>query len=107
MDSYFAFEFFRKKLENIEAKVDEILKKEKHIMSQLDDLNAAIQAEDVEISDLLSVITKVAADIDKLIASSTSPDLTAQLQAIQSHLASLNTGAQQLKDADSKANPPA
>lgn len=79
-------------------------------MSQLDDLNAAIAAEDVEIQDILSSIAKVAADIAALIAKvaagNVPTDLTTQLQAMQSHLASLTTGAQQLKDADAAANPP-
>lgn len=78
-------------------------------MSQLDDLNAAIAAEDVEIQDLLASITKVASDIDTLIAKINAGggtvDLTTQLQALSSHLSSLTTGAQQLKDADAKANP--
>lgn len=75
------------------------------LMSQLDDLNAAIQAEDVELKTILASITKVAADVDKLkSAPGLTPDLTNQIAAIQSHLASLTTGAQQLVDADTKAN---
>lgn len=77
-------------------------------MSQLDDLNTAIKNEDVEVSTILTSITAVASDITKLkaavLAGGTPADLSAQITAIQSHLASLTTGAQQLKDADTAAN---
>lgn len=106
------WELLRKRFDAIDASIADlkvrIKQTEDTLMSQLDDLNAAIAAEDVEIQDLLSSITKVAADIDTLIAkigTGTPPvDLTVQLQALSSHLASLTTGAQQLKDADTKAN---
>lgn len=109
--SNWTFEFFRKKLEDIEIKLNEITHKETKIMSQLDDLNAAIANEDVEIQDLLASITKVDADIDALIAKIAAggvpTDLTAQLQAIASHTTALTAGAAQLKADDSKANPAA
>lgn len=77
-------------------------------MSQLDDLNAAIQSEDVEITDLQASITSVAADVTKLkaavAAGSTPTDLTTQISAIQTHLASLTTGAKQLQASDKEAN---
>lgn len=72
--------------------------------TQLDDLNSAIQAEDVEIQDLLASVTKIDADIIALLAKpGLPPDLTTQLQAIQAHTAALTTAAQQLKDDDTKA----
>lgn len=78
-------------------------------MSQLDDLNAAIAAEDVELADLMASIAKVAADITALLAKieagNTPTDLTTQLAAVQAHLASLTSGVQQLDDADKAANP--
>lgn len=77
-------------------------------MSQLDDLNTAIKNEDVEVATLLTSITTIAADVAKLKAAvsagTSATDLSAQITAIQSHLASLTTGAQQLKDADTAAN---
>lgn len=79
-------------------------------MAQIDDLNAAITAEDVEVQDLLPVVTKIDTDIAALAAlvasGSTPPDLSAQIQAIQSHTASLVTAIQQLSDADNAAVPP-
>lgn len=104
----FTFEFFRKKLENIEHKLDEIIRKENHMATQLDDLNAAIAAEDVQIQDLITSVAKIDADIvallAKIAAGGTMPDISAQLQAIQSHTAALATASQQLKDDDTKAN---
>lgn len=80
-------------------------------MSQLDDLNAAITAEDVEVQDILASVTKINADVEallaKIAAGGTLPDITAQLQAIAAHTAALTTASQQLKDEDAKANPPA
>jgi SMC interacting uncharacterized protein involved in chromosome segregation len=85
-----------------------IQKQGERIMSQLDDLNKAISDEDVEIQDILASVTKVGTDIDallaKIAAGGTMPDITTQLQAIQSHVASLTTASQQLKDEDAKAN---
>lgn len=104
----FTFEFFRKKLETIEHKLIEIMNKEAHIMSQLDDLNAVIQAEDVQIQAIGAVVTKIDADVvallAKIAAGGTMPDITTQLQAIQSHTAALATAVQQLSDDDTKAN---
>lgn len=75
--------------------------------TQLEDLNKAIQDEDVTITGLLAVITKAATDLaalkTKVDAGGTPVDLSAQLAALQSHLASLTTGTQQLKDADTSA----
>lgn len=77
-------------------------------MSQLEDLNSAIKEEDVEISDLQASIVAVAADVTKLktaVANGATPtDLTTQIAAIQTHLASLTTGADQLKASDKEAN---
>lgn len=77
-------------------------------MTQLNDLNTAIQAEDVEVNDILASVTKIGTDITtllaKIAAGGVPTDLAAQLQAIQSHVASLTTAAQQLKAADAQAN---
>lgn len=103
MDIY-TFEFFRVKLENMERKLDALLKQGEQTMAQIDDLNSAIQAEDVEINDILPVVTKIGADIAALeaaVAAGAKPtDLTAQIQAVQSHVASLTTALQQLQAAD-------
>ena len=102
------FNYFRNKLKAIELKLDAIAEKENNIMAQIDDLNKAISDEDVELTTVLASITKISADVDKLlakiVAGGTPADLTAQITAIQSHLASLTTGAQQLVDADTKAS---
>lgn len=77
-------------------------------MSQLDDLNAAIKAEDVDVQQLGTVAQKIDADIAALkaaIASGSSPqDLTMQIQAIQSHTASLVTALTQFNASDTSAN---
>ena len=79
-------------------------------MAQIDDLNTAIKNEDVEVTTIQASIVKIAADVDALLAKvaagATGPDLTAAIQAVQAHMASLTTGNQQLVDADTKANPP-
>lgn len=79
------------------------------IMAQIDDLNAAIKAEDVGISDLAASITKIDADVDALLAAAqsgaTPQDLTAQITAIQSHTSALATAVSQLSAEDVKANP--
>lgn len=102
-------EFVRRMLQTIECKLVELKAQGEHIMSQVEDLNAAIAAEDVEVQDILSSVIKVDADIDALIAkigtgTPTLPDISAALTAIASHTASLTTAAQQMKDEDAKAN---
>lgn len=105
------FHHFTKALERIEHVLLEIKRQGEKTMSQLDDLNAAIQAEDGQITAMQASLTKVATDIDALLAKvaagGTAADLTAQIQAIQAHVASLTTANQQLVDADTKANPTA
>lgn len=80
---------------------------EEKLMSQLDDLNAAITAEDVDIQKLPAIATKIDADIVALkaavLAGATPADLTTQIQAIQSHTAALATALAQLGDSDTKA----
>jgi chromosome segregation ATPase len=102
------FDYFRKKLEAIERKLVELKKQGETQMAQIDDLNKAINDEDVELTTVMASIKKIASDVDallaKIAAGGTPADLTAQITAIQSHLASLTTGAQQLVDADTKAN---
>lgn len=79
-------------------------------MAQIDDLNAAIQAEDLEIQDLLPVVTKIDTDIAALAAlvaaGGTGPDLSAAIQAIQAHTSSLKSAVDQLTAADDAAVPP-
>jgi capsule polysaccharide export protein KpsE/RkpR len=108
--SNWTFHYFERKLDEIIELIRELKKGEIKIMAQIDDLNAAIAAEDVEITDIMTSIAAVSADITKLLAAiaagGTPTDLTQQLTAIQSHLATLTTGAQQLKDADTAANAP-
>lgn len=101
-------QFLTQLVGGIQQKLGEIKTQGEHIMSQLDDLNAAIQAEDVEIQDLLASVTKVDADIDALIAKIAAggvpADLTQQLQAIAAHTTSITTAAEQLKADDAKSN---
>lgn len=79
-------------------------------MAQIDDLNAAIQAEDVQVTTLAASITKIDADVDALLAAAQKAgvpmDLTAQITAIQSHTSALATAVAQLAADDTKANPP-
>ena len=77
-------------------------------MSQLDDLNAAIKAEDVDVQAIAAVATKIDTDIKALLAKpGLPPDLTTQLQAIQAHTSALGTALTQLQASDTAANPPA
>lgn len=80
-------------------------------MAQIDDLNTAIQAEDVDVQQIAAVATKVDADVVALLAKiqagNIPTDLTTQIQAIQAHTAALATALGQLNDADTQANPPA
>lgn len=75
-------------------------------MAQIDDLNDAITAEDVELTDIAASITQIDADVDKLLTTQAGPDLTAQIQKIKDHTAALVTGISQLTAEDAKVNPP-
>lgn len=79
-------------------------------MAQLDDLNAAIAEEDVDVQIIAASATKIDADIVALkaaIAAGANPTvLTAQVTAIQTHTAALATAAGILQAADVKANTP-
>lgn len=101
------WEMMRKRFDAIDASNAEIKLQGDTIMAQIDDLNAAIQAEDVQIAAIQASLVKVGADIGALLAKittgATPTDLTAQLQAIQSHVAALTTANQQLVDDDKKA----
>lgn len=81
------------------------------LMAQIDDLNAAIKAEDVQITTLNASVVKIDADVDALLAAAKAggagPDLIAAITAIQSHTSALATATQQLTDEDTKANTPA
>lgn len=84
---------------------------ENKIMAQIDDLNAAISAEDVQFTTLNASIVKIDTDVDALLAAvkaGASPtDLTTQIQAIQSHTSALATASAILQAEDQKANNPA
>lgn len=79
-------------------------------MAQLDDLNTAIAAEDVDVQLIAASATKIDADIVALkaaIAAGAPPTvLTAQITAIQAHTAALATAAGILQAADVNANQP-
>lgn len=98
-------------LHKIVELLEHIKKQGDKIMSQQDDLDAAIKAEDVTIQAIAASATKIASDVDALlakIAGGTAPaDLTTEIQAVQAHTASLQAAADQLTAADQKANPPA
>lgn len=106
----FTFNYFRKKLETIEHLLDEIKRQGEKNMAQIDDLNASIQAEDVQVTTLAASITKIDSDVDALLAAvkagATPTDLTAQIQAIQSHTSALATAVAQLAAEDAKTVPP-
>lgn len=72
------------------------------------DLDAAIQAQNAVVTDLATKVTKIAADVDALLAKITTgtpvTDLTNEVQALQSQTAALTTAAGQLSAADTKAN---
>lgn len=78
-------------------------------MSQLDDLNTAIQAEDVQVTTIAASVTKIDSDVDALLAKAqggaTGPDLTQEIQAIQAHTSALSAAVSQLTAEDTKANP--
>lgn len=77
-------------------------------MAQIDDLNAAIAAEDVDVQLIAASAVKIGTDVTTLLAKITagaSPtDLTAQIAAINAHVASLKTASDQLTAADTAAN---
>lgn len=101
--------FFSQRLGTIEGKIDELLMKENLIMSQLDDLNAAMAAEDVEVETLIASAAKIDADVTALLAKvkaggATMPDITTQLSAIQKHTASLAKVDAEMVSDDTAAN---
>lgn len=102
--------FLKVQFAHIEQKLDALKTQGEITMSQLDDLNTAIQAEDVQIQALAPVVTKVDTDLAALAAAIKAnvppQDLLNQIQAIQSHTAALKTGIQQLSDADTAATTP-
>lgn len=79
-------------------------------MAQIDDLNAAIAEEDVDVQLIAASAIKIDADIVALkaaIAAGASPTvLTNQISAIQAHTAAMATAAGILQAADTKANTP-
>lgn len=105
------FNHFEKRLDRIEQHLLDIKRQGEKTMAQIDDLNAAIQAEDVQVSTLAASITKIDSDVDALLEAvkngATATDLTTQIQAIQSHTAALQTAIAQLGSEDTKANPTA
>lgn len=80
-------------------------------MAQIDDLQAAIVAEEVDIAQIAGVATKIASDVAALlaqVAAGTTPtDLTAQIASINADAATLANAAGILAAADTSANPPA
>lgn len=91
--------------------LEHIKKQGDKIMTQQEDLQAAIKAEDVTVQAIAASATKIGADVDALlvkIGSGTPPaDLANEIQAVQAHTAALQTAADLLAAADVKANPPA
>lgn len=78
-------------------------------MAAIDDLNAAMKAEDGIVVAQQAVILKIAQDIATLKAATGSGAATPQqvsdlLTAVQSHISTLTTSNQQLVDADTAAN---
>lgn len=71
-------------------------------------LDAAIQAEDVTVQLIAANVSKIAADVTALlakIAAGGNPvDLSTEIQAVQSHAASLQTAADALTASDTAAN---
>lgn len=104
------YDHFNRAIERMIGLLIEIKKQGETTMAQIDDLNTAIQAEDVELSDLSASITTINADITKLLAAvaagATPTDLTNQITAIQAHTAALTTAVSQLASDDTSVNPP-
>lgn len=78
-------------------------------MAVIDDINAEIKNEDVQLTTQQTLITKIGTDIADLKAAAQSGAVTPQqlqdaLTALQSHVAALTTSNQQLTDADAAAN---
>lgn len=107
----FEFNHFDKRLETIEQLLIALKIQGDKIMAQIDDLNAAIQAEDVQVTTLAASITKIDADVDALLAAAQKAgiptDLTIQIQAIQAHTAALQQAVSQLAGEDAKVPPTA
>jgi hypothetical protein len=97
-------QFIKQQFGNIQSKLQDLKTQGAQTMAQIDDLNTAIQAEDVELTTVQASIVTIAADVTRLIAAvkagGTPTDLTNQLTAVQAHLAALTTANQQLVDAD-------
>lgn len=106
MDNW-TYSHFDKRLDRIEQHLLDIKKQGEKTMAQIDDLNAAITAEDGQVTAMQAVLVKIGADIDallaKIAAGGTTTDLTAQIQAIQSHVSALTTANAQLVADDTKA----
>ncbi len=111
----FEFELWDHKFRWLEARLNEIIAKEikimaHKIMAQIDDLNTAIAAEDVDVQTIAASATKIAADITALkalVAAGASPTvLTTQIDSILAHSTSLATAAGILQAADKDANTP-
>lgn len=111
MDDCWQYHYFEKKFETIERLLVELKTQGENTMAQIDDLNTAIQAEDVQVTTLATSITKIDADVDALLLAAQKAgvptDLTLQIQAIQSHTSALATAVAQLAADDTKANKPA
>jgi hypothetical protein len=106
----FEFELLEHKFWKLDSKLDEIIEKEKKIMAQIDDLNAEIAAEEVEIGTLGTVAQTINADVLKLLAmiqaGAKPTDLTGPLAKIKADSATLATAIGILQTADANANAP-
>lgn len=107
----FEFNHFDKRLETIERLLIDLKTQGEKTMAQIDDLNTAIQAEDVQVTTLATSITKIDADVDALLVAAQKAgvptDLTVQIQAIQAHTSALSTAVAQLAAEDAKVPPTA
>lgn len=102
------FTHFDKRLERLEHLLQNVLKEINTMANNQADLDAAIAAEGATVTQLATVVTKIAADVTallaKIAAGSTPADLTNEVTAINAQAAVLSTAAQQLTDADTAAN---
>jgi hypothetical protein len=102
---------FSKCWEVLGTLLNTIINKENKIMSQLDDLNSAIQEEDVDVQGIAAVAIALQTDLAALLKASqgggSATDLSTQIAAVQSHAASLATALGILQAADATTKAPA
>lgn len=96
----------------VSAKLDILLEEIKKIMATLQDVDAAIAAENAQLQSLATLAAKLVSDVDALVkALKNGVDYTNELNAIQGNAALLQTAVGNVQSADTEAagaeSPPA